>query len=82
MINPVLAFKAEMPQICSLPKVDNFTLNDYEEIESLNKKFFQLYSVKIKRFEEKDDHAENFPNFVATLKLDLISSDCQDEILR
>ena len=53
MTNALISLKSKMPEICSLAKVDNLTISQYEKIESLNK-ILTIYAHQIKRFEAND----------------------------
>lgn len=70
MVESLLTLKDKMPHICSLGRVDNLTISQYESVESLNS-IFKLYSQQIKRFESKLSKLSDAIPAILTLFIEL-----------
>ena len=67
MCNSLLKIKDHMPTLCNIAKINNITIEAYEEIEKLNKTFI-LYSEITLKFEKNDAKLSDvIPEFLSLI---------------
>lgn len=71
MLTSLIAIKSSVSHLCSLAGVDNLTIAQYEEIESLLK-ILTLYSVQIKKFEAADSKLSDAIPAIMNLDAELL----------
>lgn len=80
MLTSLITIRASLPHLCSLAGIDNLSVLQYQEIESLLK-ILELYSIQIKEFENKNSKLSDAIPAIMNLDAELTDKNSHKEFI-